>query len=108
METTSTGVYKAVMSFSWHHILSCVQSIQRVAERGAERLDGMDVQLTDIGQTVKDQFVALVEGHYLQRVRPPNPELVTISHSEEAGVSTIPVYRQFELPASINGVCVCV
>lgn len=80
-----------------------VQVIQRVAER----LEDAGVQHANIGQIVKKQFAALVEGHYLQRVRPPHCELMNISHGDQRtdGVSNVPVHRRFELPLLHEGEC---
>lgn len=80
------------------------QCIRRVSEH----LEDAGVEHADIGQVVKQQFVALVEDHFLQRVRPPSGELLTIAHGSQdvGGVSTIEVYRRFELPPSTEGMVV--
>ena len=77
------------------------QCIRRVSEH----LEDAGVEHADIGQVVKQQFVALVEDHFLQRVRLPSGELLTIAHGSQdvGGVSTIEVYRRFELPPSTEG-----
>ncbi len=68
----------------------------------------MGLDRPNIGQDVKEVFVEMVDAHYLQRVHPPNQELVAISLSVHDGASTIPVFNPFELPPSVDGVCVCV
>ena len=49
--------------------------------------------------------MALVKGHFLQRVKHPTPELLTVSHGDQqvGGVSTIEMHRRFELPPSTEG-----
>ena len=74
----------------------------------SEHLENAGIEHMNIGQVVKQQFVALVEGHFLRRVKQPSPELLTIAHADQemGGISTIEMHRQFELPPSIEGVSV--
>ena len=54
---------------------------------------------------VKLTFVSLVEGHYLQRIPPPTPSMMLVSHGDKmmGGVVTMPVSARFELPPSLDG-----
>ena len=71
----------------------------------AERLERAGVAQPDIGKVVKSKFVSLVEGHYLQRVKPPNPEVILASHGDQemGGVVMIPAFSRFDLPPALNG-----
>lgn len=56
------------------------QCLQRVGER----LLSAGVESGDIGRIVRDQFLKLVEGHYLQRVSRPNADLVISDDNSDA------------------------
>ena len=45
-------------------------------QRVGERLEEAGMEVHDIGEIVKRQFLALVEEHYLQRVPRPNTDLL--------------------------------
>ena len=81
------------------------QCIQRVSERLEESLSSSGHDCSNVGRVVKEQFVGLVEGHFLQRVIPPNPELGLVQHGsqEVGGVVSMPLTRKFELPSNVAG-----
>ena len=88
------------------HLLS-LQCLCRVSER----LEEAGVQNARMEDIVLEQFLALAEGHYVQRVEPPNTELVTISYLDQRarGGSTVRVRQRFELPPAVTeGVFLCV
>ena len=62
------------------------------------------MQPEEIGKIVKEKFIALVEQRFLQRVRPPNLELTTLSHGEEkmGGVVSAVLHDRFQLPPSVE------
>ena len=62
------------------------------------------MQPDEIGKIVKEKFIALVEQRFLQRVRPPNLELTTLSHGEEkmGGVVSAVLHDRFQLPPSVE------
>lgn len=84
------------------------QCIQRVSERLEESLSSSGHGCSNVGSIVKEKFVGLVEGRFLQRVAPPSPELVLIQHaSQELGGAThAALTRKFELPPNVAGKCV--
>ncbi len=63
------------------------------------------METAKIGELVKEKFVALVEGRFLQRVKPLNQPLVIATHGEEdaGGVTKIALDLRFDLPPSIDG-----
>ena len=78
----------------------------------SERLEAAGVQNARMEDIVQEQFLALAEGHFVQRVEPPNTELVTISYLDQRarGGSTVRVRQRFELPPAVTEgevVCVC-
>lgn len=75
-------------------------------ERLSERLEDAEMQPDEIGKIVKEKFIALVEQRFLQRVRPPNLELTTLSHGEEkmGGVVSAVLHDRFQLPPSVESI----
>ena len=71
----------------------------------SERLKNAGVTHQDYGGLVKSTFVSLVEGHYLQRIPLPTPNVTLISHGDQkmGGVVTMPVSSRFELPPELDG-----
>lgn len=82
-------------------ICGVLQCVSRVSEK----LESSGVAAPNTGRAVKAMFISLVEGHYLQRVRPPNPEVMVTSHGSEemGGVVTMPVFARFDLPPAVDG-----
>ena len=76
-----------------------------MSERLEESLTNSGNDCSNVGHVIKEQFVSLVEGHFLQRVVPPNPELGLVQHGaqEVGGVVSMPLTRKFELPANVAG-----
>ena len=79
--------------------------MQRVSE-GVEEANV--VELSKISDIVKEKFVALVEGHFLQRVKPIDQPIIVASHgAEEAGgITKMALDLRFDLPPSIDGMSV--
>ena len=76
--------------------------MQRVAERVEE---ANIIEASKIGDVVKEKFVALVEGHFLERAKPFDQPLVVAAHgAEEAGgITTMALNLRFDLPPAVNG-----
>lgn len=87
---------------SWELSFLFLQCIQRVSEQIEE---ANVVETSKIGELVKEKFVALVEGRFLQRVKPFNQPLVVATHGEEdaGGVTMMALDLRFDLPPSIDG-----
>ena len=55
-----------------------------------------------MGEIIKQQFKSLVEDHFLQRVKPLNPELAgTVEGQSTSG--DLAASDRFELPPQIDG-----
>ena len=65
------------------------------------------VETSRISDIVKEKFVDLVEGHFLQRVKPLNQSIVVAAHgAEEAGgITKMALDVRFDLPSAIDGKC---
>ena len=70
-----------------------------------EKLENAGKAPPNIGKVVKTKFISLVQGRYLQRVKPPSSEVTVASHGDQemGGVITMPAFERFELPPAING-----
>ena len=82
------------------------QGIQRVSERLEDSLASSGLDVSNVGKIVKQQFIALVEGQFVQRVSPCNPEVELLQHGtqEVGGVVTMTVENKFVLPSNVEGV----
>ena len=76
--------------------------MQRVSEQIEE---ANVVETSKIGELVKEKFVALVEGRFLERVNPLNQLLVIATHGEQeaGGITKMALDVRFDLPPSIDG-----
>lgn len=83
-------------------IISIIQCVQRVSERVEE---AQVVEATRISDIVKEKFVDLVEGHFLQRVKPLNQPIVVTAHGVEevGGITRMALDVRFDLPPAIDG-----
>lgn len=63
------------------------------------------MQPSKIGSVVKEKFIALVEGHFLERVKPLNQPIVVGVHGAEevGGVTRMALDLRFDLPPSVDG-----
>ena len=79
-----------------------LQCVQRVSERIEE---ANVVESSKIGELVKEKFVALVEGCFLERVNPLNQLLVIATHGDQevGGITKMALDVRFDLPPSIDG-----
>ena len=71
-----------------------------------ERIEAADVvEASKVGELVKEKFVALVEGRFLERVNPLNQLLVIATHGEQeaGGITKMALDVRFDLPPSIDG-----
>ena len=74
-------------------------------QRVSERVEEVNVvESSKIGDIVKEKFVALVEGHFIQRVKPLNQPIVIATHGEEevGGVTKMSLNLKFDLPPSVD------
>lgn len=72
----------------------------------AERVEEADViESSRIGDVVKEKFISLVEGRFLQRVKPIDHPLVVATHgAEEAGgITKMSLNLKFDLPPAVDG-----
>ena len=78
------------------------QCVQQVAER-VEEADV--IESSRIGNVVKEKFISLVEGRFLQRVKPIDHPLVVATHgAEEAGgITKMSLNLKFDLPPAVDG-----
>lgn len=75
-------------------------------ERVSERIEEADVlEASKICKLVKEKFVALVEGRFLQRVKPLNQPLVIATHCDHdaGGVTRMALDLRFDLPPNVDG-----
>ena len=81
------------------------QCVQQVAER-VEEADV--IESSRIGDVVKEKFISLVEGRFLQRVKPIDHPLVVATHgAEEAGgITKMSLNLKFDLPPAVDGMYV--
>ena len=80
-----------------------MKCLNRVAERLEETVGAAPVEVSKV---IKTKFVAMVEGHYLIRVKPPASEATLQNQSSgERAVegANLPIFGEFELPSSLNG-----
>ena len=79
-----------------------MQCINRVAENLEQSVGAAPA---DVSKVIKSKFVSMVERCYLQRVKPPDSEVMLTSHGaqEMGGVVKMPVFGKFELPSALNG-----
>eukprot|EP00731_Ephydatia_muelleri_P016873 Em0009g1297a len=77
-------------------LMSQASSIQRVGER----LESAGVEINDIGGEVRQQFLALVRGHYLHRVPRPNADLLATGDV----TSDMPLAQDRFQPPSTEGI----
>ena len=71
-----------------------------------ERIEAADVvDASKVGELVKEKFIALVEGCFLERVNPLNQLLVIATHGEQeaGGITKMALDVRFDLPPSIDG-----
>ena len=71
-----------------------------------ERIEAADVvEASKVGELVKEKFIALVEGRFLERVNPLNQLLVIATHGEQeaGGITKMALDVRFDLPPSIDG-----
>eukprot|EP00731_Ephydatia_muelleri_P016865 Em0009g1289a len=87
------SVLGVLLLFTMHRIC---QSIQRVGER----LESAGVEINDIGGEVRQQFLALVRGHYLHRVPRPNADLLATGDV----TSDMPLAQDRFQPPSTEGI----
>ncbi len=77
-----------------------------MSERLEESLANSGHEVSSVGKIVKQQFIALVEGQFVQRVSPCNPEVGVAQHGapEMGGVKTMTLENRFVLPSNIEGI----
>ena len=71
-----------------------------------ERIEAADVvDASKVGELVKEKFIALVEGRFLERVNPLNQLLIIATHGEQeaGGITKMALDVRFDLPPSIDG-----
>ena len=62
------------------------------------------VEVSKIGENVKEKFIELVEGHFLQRVKPLDQPLVLVAHGAEevGGITKMVLNVRFDLPPAVE------
>ncbi|XP_064390213.1 DNA-directed RNA polymerase III subunit RPC3-like isoform X2 [Halichondria panicea] len=82
------------------------QCIQRVSERLEESLTNSGHEVSSVGKIVKQQFIALVEGQFVQRVSPCNSEVDVAQNGaqETGGIKTTTSENKFVLPSNIEAI----
>ncbi len=76
-----------------------------MSERLEESLTNSGHEVSSVGKIVKQQFIALVEGQFVQRVSPCNSEVDVAQNGaqETGGIKTTTSENKFVLPSNIEG-----
>ncbi len=81
-----------------------------MSERLEESLTNSGHEVSSVGKIVKQQFTALVEGQFVQRVSPCNSEVDVAQNGaqETDGIKTTTSENKFVLPSNIEGTSVLI